>query len=69
MRRPKSLTREQKQIVSTHHLNVNDWFFLEETDFHIKVVNKDMIHKKYLDKFISKKVGNRCVLREELIAL
>lgn len=69
MKRPKSLTRDQAEIVSVHHLNPKEWFFVKETDFHIKVINRDMVHFRYLDKFISKKVGNRCILKEELIVL
>lgn len=67
MKRPKSLTKEQKEIVSAHNLNLNDWLFVKETDFHIKVINKDMVRFRYLDKFIKKRSGNRCILREDLI--
>lgn len=67
MKQPKKLTREQKIICSAHSLKADDWMFLEETDFNIKVIHKESGKIKYLDKFIKKKVGNRCILREDLI--
>ena len=70
MKQPKKLTREQKEIVSAHGLVANNWMFVEDvTESHIKVINKNLKTKKYLDKFIDKKVGNRCILREELISV
>ena len=67
MKQPKCLTREQKEIVSDNFLNVNDWFLVEETDFHIKVVHRNGNKFKYLDKF-ARKVGNRCILKDNLIS-
>ena len=69
MKQPKRLTMEHKRIVSAHYMNPNELMFVEETPFHIKLINKNLKTKKYLDKFIDKKVGNRCILREELISV
>ena len=51
MKQPKKLTREQKQCVSAHHLNPNNWALVEETEFYYKVVNKETGKTKMLDKF------------------
>lgn len=67
MKQPKRLNREQKEICSAHNLKVDDWMFVEETEFNIKVIHKVSGKVKYLDKFIKKRVGNRCILREDLI--
>ena len=67
MKQPKKLTREQKEICSANNLKADDWMFIEETGFHIKVIHKETGKVKWLDKFIKKKVGNKCILREDLI--
>lgn len=50
-KRPRRLTREQKLCLSAHKLNPADWFFLEETDFYYKVINKSTNTIKSVDKF------------------
>lgn len=67
MKQPKKLTREQKIICSANNLKADDWMFVEEMEFSIKVVNKKTGKTAFPDKFIKKKVGNRCILREDLI--
>lgn len=58
MKRPKKLTREQKEIVSGHSLNPKEWMFVEESDFSITVCKKDKHEiKKMLDKFKKLKRG------------
>ena len=51
MKQPKKLTREQKQCVSAHHLNPNNWALVAETEFYLKIINKDTGKTKMVDKF------------------
>lgn len=52
MKQPKKLTREQKEIVAGHNLNIKDWMFVEESSFYITICRKDNpAIKKMLDKF------------------
>lgn len=51
MKQPKKLTRVQKECVSAHNLNPDDYCFLEETEFYYIVMRKDSGQKKWLDKF------------------
>ena len=67
MKQPKKLTREQKMICTANNLKADDWMFVEETDFNIKVVHKVTGKTVYIDKFIKKRDWNRCILREDLI--
>lgn len=56
MKRPKKLTREQKEIVSNHGLVANNWLFVEMiTESHMKVQNKQSGRLKILDIY---KKGN-----------
>lgn len=52
MKQAKKLTRKQKIIVSSHCLNAEHWALIEETDFHLKLINKLTGKKKTIDKFI-----------------
>lgn len=67
MKQPKKLTREQKEICSAHGLNPENYMLVEEMMFYIKVIEKNASKILYLDKFIKKSGGNRCILREDLI--
>ncbi len=51
MKQPKKLTREQKQIVFAHRLNPNNWMLAEETEFYLKLINKENGRKRAVDKF------------------
>ena len=51
MKQPKKLTREQKQIVFAHRLNPNNWMLVEETEFYLKLINKENGRKTSVDKF------------------
>ena len=55
MKNPKKLTRTQKEIVSSHGLNPNDWALIEETEFYYKLINKTSGIKKSVDKFKRRK--------------
>ena len=51
MKQPKRLTYEQKLIVSGHNLNPNQWMFVEELEFYIKIIHKETGVTKLIDKF------------------
>lgn len=51
MKQPKKLTRDQKQIVFAHRLNPNNWMLAEETEFYLKLINKENGRKRSVDKF------------------
>ncbi len=38
-------------LLSVHHLNANDWMLVEETEFYLKIINKQTGEKKFVDKF------------------
>lgn len=64
MKQPKRLTRNQKECLSAHYLNPDDWMLADETDFYMKVVNKHTLDNpvkqiKILDKFKRPKKGVR----------
>lgn len=52
MKQPKKLTRQQKECLSTHHLNADNWALVEETDFYLKIINKQTGTRKSVDKFL-----------------
>lgn len=51
MKQPKKLTRQQKEIVSGHSLNVGEWMFVEELEYYIRIINKRTGAAKLVDKF------------------
>lgn len=53
MKQPKKLTRNQKECLSAHHLNAENWMLIEETEFYLKIINKQTGVKKIVDKFIT----------------
>ena len=55
MKQPKRLTREQKICADAQGLNVDEWGFVEETEFYYKLINKKTGLIKYVDKFIKKR--------------
>lgn len=57
MKQPKRLTRQQKQIVTANGLNAGNWMLAEETDFYLKLINKETGKKRAVDKFWK---GGRC---------
>lgn len=54
MKQPSRLTRRQKECLTAHHLNSQDWMLIEETDFYLKIINKQTEKRKSVDKFIRK---------------
>lgn len=51
MKQPKKLTRAQKECLSAHHLRADNWMLVEETDFYLKIINKETGKRKSVDKF------------------
>lgn len=51
MKQPKKLTRQQKEACSAHHLNAEHWLLVEETEFYLKLINKETGNRKTIDKF------------------
>ena len=51
MKRPKSLTREQKSCVMAHGLNPQMWELVEETEFSFRIIHKEKGTMKLIDKF------------------
>lgn len=51
MKRPKALTRTQKQVISSHGFNANDWLLLEEWEFYYKLIHKVTGRIIITDKF------------------
>lgn len=51
MKQPKKLTRQQKECLSAHHLNADNWMLVEETEFYLKIINKQAGTRKSVDKF------------------
>lgn len=60
MKRAKRLTREQKECLSAHYLNVNKWLLLEETEFYLKIINIETGKRKIVDKFRRLKRNGHC---------
>ena len=51
MKQPKRLTRNQKECVSAHHLNANEWALIKETEFYLHIIQKGTKQIKIIDKF------------------
>lgn len=51
MKQPKKLTRAQKECVSSYYLDAEKWLLIEETEFYLKIVNKENGARKTIDKF------------------
>lgn len=52
MKQAKRPTRQQKECLSAHHLNADNWMLVEETDFYLKIINKQTGTRKSVDKFL-----------------
>lgn len=55
MKQAKKLTRQQKECLSAHGLVANNWMLVEETEFYLKIINKQTGTRKSVDKFRRKK--------------
>lgn len=59
MKQPKRLTRSQKECLSAHYLNADNWMLVEETGFYLKIINKQTGKVRSVDKFKRAKKGVR----------
>lgn len=59
MKQAKRLTRVQKECLSAHHLNPNNWALVAETEFYLKIINKENGKTKTVDKFNQRKGDER----------
>lgn len=50
MKQAKKLTREQKEIVSRHYMNPNDYMYVSESEFYMTIIHKDSGITKRIDK-------------------
>lgn len=57
MKQAKKPTRSQKEVIYSHGLIASQWAVIEETDFYLKLINKENGQKKSIDRFVRK--GNR----------
>lgn len=55
MKQPKKLTKAQKECLSAYYLNTKHWALVEETEFYLKIINKETGTRRTLDKFRRKK--------------
>lgn len=51
MKNPKKLTRTQKETVSAYVLIARNWALVEETEFYLKIINKESGKIRMADKF------------------
>lgn len=62
MKQPKKLTREQKIAVSAAGLKADNWALAGQTEFYLKIINKESGTTKRIDRYaIPKKGGKQCV--------
>lgn len=57
VKQPKKLARWQKECLSAHRLNADNWMLVEETEFYLKIINKETKKTKSVDKFLRPKKG------------
>lgn len=56
MKQPKRITRKNKEVLTSHGLNPNDWMILTESEFYLTLVSKENKNKRRtIDKFIRRK--------------
>lgn len=51
MKQPKKPTRAQKEAMSAAHLSGKKWGIEDETEFYLKIINRETGEKKSIDKF------------------
>lgn len=55
MKQPKRLTRNQKEILSANRLKADNWSLVEETEFYLKIINKESGKTRMVDKLRRKR--------------
>lgn len=51
MKQPKSLTREQKEIVTQNALIANQWMLVEDLGSYLKIMHKDTKKTRIINKY------------------
>ena len=51
MKQPKSLTREQKEIVTRNALIASQWMLVEDLGSYLKIIHKDLGKIRIVDKY------------------
>lgn len=55
MKQPKKLTRDIKEKVYSHGLNVDQWMLVKETEFYLYLISKDGKQRKVIGNFKKRK--------------
>lgn len=59
MKQPKRLTKEQKIAVSAAGLNAENWMFVEQTEFYLKIIHKTSGKMRRIDRYAIPKKGGK----------
>lgn len=54
----RNFTREQKECVSAHHLQVSRWKLLKETEFYLVIINGKSGQRMWIDKFTRRRTSS-----------
>ena len=55
MKRPSKPTRNQKEIIASHDLIVDEWMVVNATEFYLFLIHKTTGRKKTIDIFTRRK--------------
>ena len=55
MKQAKKPTRNQKEIIASHDLVVNEWMVINATEFYLYLIHKKTGKKKTIDNFKRRK--------------
>ena len=50
-KKPRKPVRWQKECMTAHYLKADDWLVEEETEFYLKIINRNTEKRKSIDKF------------------
>lgn len=59
MKQPKKLTREQKIAASAAGLNADNWMFVDQTEFYLKIIHKTSGKIRRVDRYAIPKKGEK----------
>lgn len=51
MKQPRKPTRNEKEVMSSHDLVVNEWMVIKATEFYLYLIHKQTGKKKTIDNF------------------
>lgn len=57
MKQPKKPSRRQKECMSAHYLDWKKWMIVEETEFYLKIINKETGRRKTIDKYLRRRIS------------